>query len=103
MIFCADCYYLNRKGMEYLIYMIENYHLNIDNYFFPEYLNGIISDDIYLTYYISYGDNYNYIDMKIDSSLLPILLKCSPIHLCIQKFDSDINYNELLDISLYNK
>jgi len=96
----ADCYYLNRKGMKYLIYMLENFPLNIDQYFYTALLNGQFCDKVFGFFDL---DENSSIEIKIDDlSILPILLQVSPEHLCIQRFECDIPY-DFLDEFLYNK
>ena len=40
VIFMATCWYYNKKGMEYMIYMCENNVLQIDNYLYTDFLNN---------------------------------------------------------------
>ena len=96
----ADCYYLDRKGMEYLIYCLENYPINIDCFW--SYLENN-SGNTYLEYnYIYYPQIRQPMHIIIKEPILPVYLKVPDVHLCIQKFNSDVPY-DFLDETLYNK
>ena len=97
----ADCYYLDRKGMEYLIYCLEHYPLNIDCFW-----GGITELDnphTYLEYNFMYYPNIKPpMHIVLSEPILPVKLKASETHMVIQKFQSDVPYN-FLDETLYNK
>jgi len=96
--FYADCYYLDRKGMEYLIYCIENFHLNHDNFWFTKlrYPNN------YNEFTCNWTLDENSYRIELTEPILPIQIEISDPHLCIQKWNSDFPYN-FLDENLYNK
>ena len=93
-IFNFSCVYLDRKGMEYIIYCIENFPLVIDNYFHINYLypNNCTSMNYNYTYY--YSDNECYqCDINIGNNVLPIQVMVAPKRLCIQE-DVQTSYLE---------
>jgi len=98
IILFADCYYLDRKGMEYLINCLETYPLNVDCYWYKEllYPNNFDRLDLLYNTATDYGD----INISIDK---PIQLYLSPTVLCIQKWGNDLNYVSTLDETPYNK
>ena len=98
VIFFADCYYLDRKGMEYLIYCLETYPLNVDCYWFEQLLYPNTLDRLDLLYNTT--TNYGDVIINIDK---PIQLYLSPTILCIQKWEDELFYSPPLDETLYNK
>ena len=94
--FFADCYYLNQKGMEYVIYMMENYEFVIDEIWYRNFNFKYILWDRspeYGTIYIKYPENF--MTLKLD---------ISNIHLCIQQDTKEKinNYNKDVNKNLYN-
>ena len=96
-----DCYYLNRKGMEYLIYLNENYYQYVaSDSFWLKDLNT--NNSIFMTYSMYNKSNQlENICIHIPENILPIKLLVSELRLCTQKFDPFIAPD--LDESLYNK
>ena len=94
----SPCYYLNRKGMQYIIYCLEaSNEFMVDELWFKILESNTIN--VWANDYQSlYIDNPN---------ILPINLKVSETHLCIQKYETDPPnvYKEIegIDEKLYNK
>ena len=102
--YSADCYYLNRHGMEFLIYLYENYpDLPSDCLFFEEFKN--------FNYFNCYFVHEEYsigFDLNIGEStkLLPININISPLRLVIESIITSLEnpyYNcKDININLYN-
>lgn len=101
----ASMYYLDRKGMEYLIYCIENYPLINDNFAYDNNIQNFIktNNNGYVIYNVANG---NKIDIFLKNDILPNI-KISPIRIAIQnQYDLDhssyIDYNNEIDFEKYN-
>ena len=97
MYYFADCYYLNRKAMEYVIYMMENYEFVIDEIWFYNF------DFSYIFWNRSPEYDPIYIDFLEKFRTLKIGVP-EDIHLCIQQDTKEkINScNKNIDKKLYN-
>ena len=95
----SDCYYLNRKGMQYIIYCLEQSNEFIQDELWFKGLNINSPIDVWEN-----DDKTLHID---DLNILPINLKVSKEHLCIQKYETwpPNVYQEVegIDENLYNK
>lgn len=98
--YLADFYYINRHGMEFLIYLIENYpNIMNDSLLTP----SLFENNLFQFYlYISRNTNPVYIDLT-KPNLLPININISETRICIQKdsIQYDIFKNQI-DKTLYN-
>lgn len=102
VLYLADCYWLNRHGMKYMIYILENFpNLTNDSLFYTDLnkrvdfsCNVIVSDSI-----------IQFVNIPEDTNILPISIKKSPIKLTIQYLsnnDDIYNYFKTIDLDLYN-
>lgn len=82
-IFKFDCIYLNRNAMKYMIYCIEHFNLNIDNYIITNYLYPNNCTNINCNIW---GNNLN---ISKEDNILPIQVILSPIRLCLESFTLD--------------
>lgn len=94
IIFLSSGLYLDRKGMEYMIYCIENHGIPVDGYF------TLIMND-FIKYNINfYGES---IIIEIPENIEEIKIALSPLHICIQQ---NIDYFKGIDeinTEIYNK
>jgi len=93
IIFLSSGLYLDRKGMEYMIYCIENYGLPVDGYF--TLLNG------YETFTIFFYDTS--VNIYIPENIGQIKLGLSPLHVCLQRNMNYLTGIDEINIELYNK
>ncbi len=94
--YLLDAYYLNRRGMEYLIYCIENYPFHVDSYSYPTVLNND-NRDINRIFYV-YGKPYNFYISKE----LNIQLNAANNRICVQNNPTVFNPNTNPNYNLYN-
>ena len=97
--YLADFYWINRHGMEYMIYMLETYpKLMNDSLFIAN-----LSNPDYQYFCLFPGNSERILIDLTKTNLLPINIKTSENRICIQS--NNINYeifNNKIDKSLYN-
>ena len=94
IVFLSSGLYLDRKGMEYMIYCIENYGFPVDGYF------TLLMND-FTEYNINfYGE---FINIKIPENIGEVKIALSPLHICIQQNIDYLQGIDEINIKLYNK
>lgn len=93
--FGAASYWLDRRGMEFFIYVIEHY-LVINDTWFMTCLTYVNSISIPYVYEHMNGDTDELVFSIPENTVLPIVLKTSSLRICIQVDEGDV-------VSIYYK
>ena len=89
--FGAASYWLDRKGMEFFIYVIEHYPIINDTWFMPYTLNH---NEVSFRYFYNYDNESRVVDVNIQNqSFLPIKINMPKMRLCVQ-VDNDDNISK---------
>lgn len=86
------CTYMNRHGMEYLIYCLEHFKDLQSDMFYISLLNEYYS----VEYNYLLNGKFYYINIPEEAGILPINIQCCPKHIVIQRHHKKIFYDENL-------
>ena len=107
--YLADFYWLNRKGMQFMIYISEHYKNIMNDAIFLDNYKNVNS---FIFYY--YNNEREIINLPEEEHILPLIINISPIRICVQsqimnkentyKYNYDLFKNEInnVDKNLYN-
>lgn len=100
ILFLSSALYLDRKGMEYMIYCIEHFDMPVDCYFSLKW-----NTNPHLLYFYFFNNGHHRIEITLPENIQPISINISKQRICIQSstnYDTEYSMN-VPDKQLYNQ